>query len=121
MSRCCRDSTGSIVFCAFQAYAIEAREEWVKDWPGQVVLCVSQIYWTLEVHDAVKDGPAGLKEYWNRLNEQLTAIVELVRGKLNKQQRTTLGALVVIDVHARDVVLEMAEKGAANTFITPVT
>lgn len=97
-----------------QAYAIEAREEWVKEWPGQVVLCVSQIYWTLEVHDAIKGGPKGLKEYYGNLQEQLGKIVELVRGKLTKQQRITLGALVVIDVHARDVVLDLSEKGVSS-------
>ena len=88
-----------------------SREEWVKNWPGQVVLCVSQIFWTLEVHEAVRGGPEGLKAYWDKLNKQLAGIVGLVRGKLSKLQRISLGALVTIDVHARDVVLEMAEKG----------
>ena len=83
----------------------------MQDWPGQVVICVSQIYWTLEVHEAIRNGPQAVKEYHEKLNRQMEFIVEMVRGKLSKQTRTTLGALVVIDVHARDVVHELVQKG----------
>ncbi|RXM97062.1 Dynein heavy chain 12, axonemal [Acipenser ruthenus] len=96
------------------AYRKTARKDWVREWPGQVVLCTSQMYWTSEVHEAIQSGPQGLKEYYKQLQGQLNDIVELVRGKLSKQTRTTLGALVTIDVHARDVVMEMIEKGVSH-------
>ncbi|KAM9785999.1 dynein axonemal heavy chain 12-like [Neosynchiropus ocellatus] len=96
------------------AYAETKRSQWVKEWPGQVVLCTSQIYWTTEVHEAIRYGPGGLDKYYEELQSQLNDIVELVRGKLAKQTRTTLGALVTIDVHARDVVMELIEKGVSK-------
>ncbi|KAM6924384.1 dynein axonemal heavy chain 12 [Xenentodon cancila] len=96
------------------AYSETVRKQWVKEWPGQVVLCTSQIFWTLEVHEAIRAGAAVLKNYYKQLQNQLSDIVELVRGKLSKQTRTTLGALVTIDVHARDVVMELIEKGVSN-------
>ncbi|XP_071807320.1 dynein axonemal heavy chain 12-like isoform X1 [Asterias amurensis] len=107
-------SVKDVVERSHKAYAIEAREDWVQEWPGQVVLCVSQIYWTTEVHEAVQGGPQGLRDYYDKLENQLQDIVALVRGKLSKQTRITMGALVTIDVHARDVVLDMAEKGVEN-------
>ncbi|XP_075239189.1 dynein axonemal heavy chain 7-like isoform X2 [Convolutriloba macropyga] len=94
-----------------EAYANEPRQKWVLEWPGQVVLCVSQIYWTLEVHEAIREGPKGLLDYHKKLQSQMGDIVQLVRGKLSKGARTTMGALVTIDVHARDIVEEMAQKG----------
>ncbi|XP_052396332.1 dynein axonemal heavy chain 12 [Carassius gibelio] len=96
------------------AYPEAERSQWVREWPGQVVLCTSQMYWTLEVHEAIRSGANGLKNYYEQLQNQLNDIVELVRGKLSKQTRTTLGALVTIDVHARDVVMEMIEKGVSS-------
>ena len=81
------------------------------------MLCVSQIYWTLEVHEAIRSGPNGLKDFHLKCTKQLEDIVEKVRGKLPKQTRTTLGALVVIDVHARDVVHELVQKGQLASYM----
>ena len=40
----------------------------------QIVICVSQIYWTQEVHEAIRSGPHGLKEYHEKLTNQVGAI-----------------------------------------------
>ena len=41
-------------------------------------------------------------------------MVDLVRGPLDKQQRTLIGALLTIDVHARDVTRTIVKKKIAN-------
>ncbi|KAL8592235.1 hypothetical protein ACOMHN_030910 [Nucella lapillus] len=103
-------SVRDVVEKAVQAYPNANRCRWVREWPGQVVLCASQVYWTRDVHDAIKKKVMNLKEFHANLQEQMKDVVALVRGQLTKQQRITLGALVVIDVHARDVVLDMINK-----------
>ena len=45
---------------------------------------------------------------------QLSDLVSLVRGKLTKLGRTILSALIVIEVHARDVVAKMLEENVKN-------
>uniref|UniRef100_A0AAY4CQS0 Dynein axonemal heavy chain 12 n=1 Tax=Denticeps clupeoides TaxID=299321 RepID=A0AAY4CQS0_9TELE len=107
-------SIRDVVNRARLAYPESQRNQWVREWPGQVVLCASQIHWTDEVHEAIRAGPQGLKEYGEQLQIQLNDIIELVRGELPKQTRMTLGALVTIDVHARDVVQEMVKNGVSS-------
>ena len=44
------------------AYAAQAREQWVLEWPGQVVLAVSAIFWTSAVTNALKNGIPGKQQ-----------------------------------------------------------
>ena len=41
-------------------------------------------------------------------------VVNKVRGQLSKLERKVLSALIVVDVHARDVVAELATKGVSS-------
>ena len=97
------DSVWKVCGIGLETYPEEPRGEWVRKYPGQAVLAVTQKYWTDEVTNSIVKGPKAMYAYLQQNNEQINEIVALVRGKLSLQNRVTLGALVVLDVHARDV------------------
>ncbi|CAH8611141.1 unnamed protein product [Schistosoma intercalatum] len=105
-------SLRKVIADSVHAYPDILRKKWVLDWPGQVVICVSSIYWTKEVQESIKNNQ--LTEYHNKCNQQIDDIVQLVRGKLTSGERITLGALTVIDVHARDVVTSMVKNKVSS-------
>ena len=94
---------------ANEAYVVSDRKEWVKKWPGQCVLAVTAKYWTEYIHKAIKEGGTALYDYLQLNNSQISDIVAMVRGKLSKQNRVTLQALIVLDVHARDVLSHIVD------------
>lgn len=87
------------------------RIEWVQKWPGQVVLAVDQIDWTKGAEDVFEDMREGKMEAFRDLiNKQILEVVQLVRGNLTAQVRTTLKALVVLDVHGRSVIQDLIDQ-----------
>jgi len=97
------------------AYVTTPRTEWALQWPGQTVLAASQIHWTHLVETAITSGPAALPAFLDKSNADLNDIVRKVRGRLQKLGRATFGALIVIDVHARDVVMSLVQKKISST------
>lgn len=88
------------------------RNEWLFNYPAQPVITIDQVMWTTGVTAAITEIMRGknrkaLEEFLDFSIKQINKMVDLVRGDLNSHQRTLMGALIVIDVHAREVVRNM--------------
>ncbi|RMC00001.1 hypothetical protein DUI87_23409 [Hirundo rustica rustica] len=94
-------------------YPETPRTSWVLQWPGQVVIAGCQIFWTKEVSEALEAGDLSSRLY-PQLSAQLADLVALVRGKLSKMQRAVLSALIVIEVHAKDVAAKLVEENITS-------
>lgn len=55
-----------------------------------------------------------LEEFLEESIKQINKMVELVKGQLTRLERSVIGALVVLDVHARDVVRQMIKARVEN-------
>jgi len=99
-----------------EAYPVTPRGQWVRQWPGQAVLCVSQKYWTAFVHESLRGGRPAMSKYLQANDDQIEEIVKIVRGKLSTQNRVTLQALIVLDVHSRDVLANLVHKCVTSEF-----
>ncbi|KYN09877.1 Dynein heavy chain 7, axonemal [Trachymyrmex cornetzi] len=98
------------VIRAKNAFPTKARSQWALEWPGQTILCVSKLYWTADVTDKLPKNSESLRDYIETCTYELNEIVKLVRGKLSTQNRTTLEAVVTLDVHSRDVLVQLCEQ-----------
>lgn len=107
------------------------KKEWVLCWPGQVVIACSQTFWTTGLifpqltfnnllekqFVGVENGilqhtlPAFLTDV---LLANLDELRALVRGNLSFLHREILSALIVIEVHSRDVTQTLVDLETMN-------
>ncbi|EHB12979.1 Dynein heavy chain 1, axonemal [Heterocephalus glaber] len=106
-------SVRSTIEGAIQAYPKVPRTQWVLSWPGQVTIVGCQAYWTMEVAQALETGSLGTR-LSPQLSQQLSDLVALVRGKLTRMQRAVLSALIVIEVHAKEVVNKLIQEDVVS-------
>ncbi|MCJ8744212.1 hypothetical protein PDJAM_G00116030 [Pangasius djambal] len=98
---------------SLKVYPEEPRTKWVLSWPGQVVIAGCQTFWTAEVSESLEKGDLAQRLY-PQLQTQLGDLVQLVRGRLSRMQRAVLSALIVIEVHAKDVAAKLVEESVAS-------
>ncbi|CAD7925016.1 unnamed protein product [Amoebophrya sp. A120] len=93
---------------AVWTYASEPRIEWLQQYNGMVAILGTQIWWTWVVEDAFRKVAAGdkngMKTELSNQNQQVTDLVLLVGSDISKQQRKKVNSLIILDVHARDIV-----------------
>jgi dynein heavy chain len=77
-----------------------------------LILCLFTMFW--QALDANDPTGAALQRCADKTVQQVTDITLLVRGKLTKLARKTLSALVVLDVHSRDVTVELVKNKVAS-------
>ena len=84
------------------------RIDWMNQYQGMIVLAGNQVWWTWEVEDVftkVKKGDKlGMKNYSIKMHAQISELVTRVREKLSSNDRKKYNAVLIIDVHARDIV-----------------
>lgn len=84
------------------------RTDWITNVLGMVALAGSQVWWTWEVEDVFTRVSQGdkkaMKVYSKKLHGQIDEMVVKVRMDLSSNERKKLNTMLIVDVHARDIV-----------------
>jgi dynein heavy chain len=89
-------------------YPKSNRLNWISMYPGMVTLLGNQVWWTYEVEDTFRQIREGdkhaMKNFSQKSSQRLHELVAFVRKDLTDGDRNKVNTLIIIDVHARDVI-----------------
>ncbi|XP_019715984.1 dynein heavy chain 10, axonemal-like [Hippocampus comes] len=85
-----------------------SRVDWMLLFQGMVVLAANQVWWTWEVEDVFSNLKKGdqyaLKNCAKKMHQQIDELVSRITQPMKKNDRRKINTVLVIDVHARDIV-----------------
>ena len=103
---------------AVAALEEKARHDFIFDWCAQLASVVCRTIYTEDVNmafDMVEDGNENaLRDYSVKQVALLQKYSELILGDLSSNDRRKIIMLVTLDVHARDVVMDLMQSKAEN-------
>jgi dynein heavy chain len=90
-------------------YAKESkRTDWITKQLGMITVVGAQVWWTFSVNDVFKRVAAGdkhaMKNELQKQSNDLLDLIEMVRQDIDSNTRKKVNALIILDVHARDIV-----------------
>lgn len=94
-------------------YSKRDREKWIQESMGMVTVTARQIWWTWRVEDVfarVKQGDKyAMKKESQIQSKEVNQLIKMVRSNLEEKEQGThlrqkVNTLIIIDVHARDIV-----------------
>ncbi|EPY19341.1 dynein heavy chain [Strigomonas culicis] len=98
---------------SYEAYLKTERSKWVLDWPAQVVIAVAQVFWTQGCEESLTQ-KGNVDAFYDLLDKQLFELVDVVQSPLSSVQQINMGALITIEVHAKDTVHNLKTMGVSN-------
>ncbi|XP_064889438.1 dynein axonemal heavy chain 10 isoform X2 [Columba livia] len=85
-----------------------SRVDWMLLYQGMMVLAANQVWWTWEVEDVFRKVKKGEKQamklYAKKMHKQIDELVTRITTPLSKNDRKKYNTVLIIDVHARDIV-----------------
>ncbi|CDJ36836.1 Dynein heavy chain 2, axonemal, related [Eimeria mitis] len=103
-------------------YGCVPRTQWITEQLGMVACVGSRIWWTWRVEDAFERMEQGdknaLRDEVAVQRQQVHTLIEVVRKPLEYRARKKVNTLIILDVHARDLVERFVQNAvfSANSF-----
>jgi dynein heavy chain, axonemal len=89
----------------------QTRRDWIyQGFPCQSVITVDQIMWANFIEQKFLDSeknPDAIKEFSKYMENQIFELAELVADKVGELKKSLVERLIIINVHARDVVRDL--------------